>query len=480
MEPATDPVERRPAELGLWDAVSVIVGIVVGVSIFKAPPTVFSNVGTVWQGLVVWALGGVVALVGALCYAELASAYPGSGADYIYLTRAFGPLVGFLFAWTRLAVILTGNIAALSYVFADYAVGLFAGDARQAVWFACAAVVALTIFNVLGLKTGKSLQNVLSVAKVLGLGSLLVTGLVKGGAAAAAGAGVASGAGAGWSDRLPVTGPGFGLAMVLVLYAYGGWNDAVFVAADVREPRRNMPRALILGTLLIAVLYVLVNAAFVSALGFAGLRASSTPAADVLGLWLGSRGVAGMSLLVMVSALGAVSGLILAGSRLHATVGADYRIFSWMGTWNRQLNAPVHSLLAQAGVSLLLIVGVGTEAGRGAIDRGVTAVGLPALPWKEYSGGFDTLVAGTSPLFWFFFLLTGVSVLVLRRRDPDRPRPFATPLYPLVPLIFIGVSGYMLYASVAYARALSLMGLVPLVLGVPLFLVRGARAEGRG
>ena len=211
----------------------------------------------------------------ALCYAELATTYPGSGADYIYLTRAFGPLVGFLFAWTRLAVILTGNIAALSYVFADYAVGLFAGSTRQAVWFACAAVGGLTLFNVLGLKFGKSLQNVLSVAKVLGLGSLLVTGLVKGGAAgmggaAAAGAGVAGGAG--WSDSLPVTGPGFGLAMVLVLYAYGGWNDAVFVAADVREPRRNMPRALILGTLLIAVLYLLVNGAFVSALGFAGLR----------------------------------------------------------------------------------------------------------------------------------------------------------------------------------------------------------------
>ena len=146
----------------------------------QGAPTVFSNVGTVWQGLVVWGLGGVVALVGALCYAELATTYPGSGADYIYLTRAFGPLVGFLFAWTRLAVILTGNIAALSYVFADYAVGLFAGSTRHAVWFACAAVVALTIFNVLGLKTGKSLQNVLSVAKVLGLGSLLVTGLVKG------------------------------------------------------------------------------------------------------------------------------------------------------------------------------------------------------------------------------------------------------------------------------------------------------------
>ena len=321
MEPERETIEKRPAELGLWDAVSVIVGIVVGVSIFKAPPTVFANVGSPWAGVAVWGLGGLVALAGALCYAELASAYPGSGGDYLYLTRAFGPLVGFLFAWTRLAVILTGNIAALAYVFADYAVGLFAVDARLAVWFACAAVGGLTLFNVMGLKTGKTLQNLLSAAKVLGLAGLLVAGLVKGGGAA-------------WSAREPVSGPGFGLAMILVLYAYGGWNDAVFVAADVREPKRNMPRALALGTLLIAGLYILVNAAFVSSLGFAGLRGSRTPAADVLGLWLGNRGVTGMSLMVMVSALGAVSGLILAGCRLHASVGADYRIFAWLGRWN--------------------------------------------------------------------------------------------------------------------------------------------------
>ncbi|HUE14060.1 MAG TPA: amino acid permease, partial [Planctomycetaceae bacterium] len=412
MEPEGDPTKRLPAELGLWDAVSVIVGIVVGVSIFKAPPAVFSNVGSPWEGIVVWGLGGLVALAGALCYAELATTYPGSGGDYLYLTRAYGPLVGFLFAWTRLAVILTGNIAALAYVFADYAVALFAGDPRSAVWFATAAVVGLTLFNVLGLKVGKSLQNLLSALKVLGLAGLLITGLVKGSAVS-------------WGASQPVQGPGFGLAMILVLYAYGGWNDAVFVAADVREPRRNLPRALILGTLLITALYVLVNVAFVSALGFAGLRSSRTPAADVLGLWLGDRGVAGMSLLVMVSALGAVSGLILAGSRLHASVGADYRIFSWMGRWNTRLNSPVYSLVAQACVSLLLIVGVGTEAGRGAIDRVLTGIGLPALPWGQYEGDFETLVAGTSPLFWLFFLLTGVSLLVLRRRDRGRPRPFS-------------------------------------------------------
>lgn len=464
MDPRREPTVKRPAELGLWDAVSVIVGIVVGVAIFKAPPAVFSNVVSPWQGVAVWGLGGLVALVGALCYAELATRCPGSGGDYLYLTRAYGPIVGFLFAWAQLVAILTGSIAALAYVFADYAVALFDCDPRAAVWFACAAVAGLTLFNVLGLRVGKSLQNLLTVAKVAGLAGLVVIGLLKGSATS-------------WHASQPVSGPGFGLAIILVLYAYGGWNDAAFMAAEVREPRRNMPRALILGTLLITVLYVLVNIAFVHALGFAGLRGSRAPAADVFGLWLGERGVAGMSLLVMVSALGAVSGLILTGSRVHASVGADHRIFSWMGRWNRRFNSPVCSLVAQACVSLVLIVGVGTGVGRDAIDSALIGIGLQALPWDQYEGGFDTLVAGTAPVFWFFFLLSGISLILLRRRDQGQQRPFTTPLYSLVPLIFITVCGYMVYVSVAYARAVCLLGVIPLLIGIPLFLIssRGAK-----
>ncbi len=466
MESEFDPTVGKRAELGLWDAVSVIVGIVVGVSIFKVPPVVFGNVGSAWAGIVVWCVGGVVALIGALCYGELATTYPGSGGDYVYLTQAYGPIAGFLFAWTRLTVIMTGNIAALAYVFADYAVNLCGYQPRTAVWFAAGAVVALTVFNILGMKVGKSLQNLLTAAKVVGLGGLLAIGLTKGNAGS-------------WATSEPAAGPGMGLAMILVLYAYGGWNDAALVTADVRDARRNMPRALILGTLLVTLLYVLVNAAFVQALGFSGLRGARAPAADVFGLWLGARGAAGMSLLVMVSALGAVSGLILTGSRLHASLGADYRIFSWMGRWNPRLDSPVRSLIVQACISLLLIVGVGTDAGRDSIDRALTACGLPSLPWAQYKGGFDTLVAGTSPIFWLFFLLTGVSLIVLRIRDRDRPRPFSTPLYPLVPLTFIAASGYMLYASVDYAKGLSLLGIVPLLLGIPLFLVSGRKPNAR-
>jgi amino acid transporter len=150
-----------------------------------------------------------------------------------------------------------------------------------------------------------------------------------------------------------------------------------------------------------------------------------------------------------------------------------------MGHWNARFNSPVRSLLTQAGVSLLLIVGVGTDAGQSTIDHALKAVGLSELPWAEYRGGFNTLVAGTTPVFWLFFLMTGVSLLVLRFKDRQRPRPFTTPLYPVVPLVFIAVCGYMLYASLVYARALCLLGVVPLLIGIPLFLISCRRQDSR-
>ncbi len=462
MDSQGDPLPTRRAELGLWDAVSVIVGIVVGVSIFTVPHTVFSNVDAAWKGVGVWCVGGFVALVGALCYGELAATYPGTGGDYIYLSRAYGPLAGFLFAWSWLTTVLTGNIAAMAYVFAEYAVRLFRCDQATAVWFAAVAVIIVTFFNVMGLTAGKLLQNLLSVAKVLGLAGLLATGLWKGSASS-------------WHASQPVDGPGIGLAMIVVLFAYGGWNDSALVTADVRQPRRNMPRALIIGTLLVTALYVLVNIAYVHALGFIGLRSAQAPAADVLGLWLGSKGAAGMSLLVMVSALGAVNGLVLTGSRLHARLGADYRIFSWMGRWNSRFNSPVRSLVTQACVSLLLIMAVGTDLGRDSIDHGLMAIGLSSLPWKKYDGGFNTLVVCTAPVFWSFFLLTGISLFVLRRKDRARERPFTVPLYPVVPLIFIVACCYMLYSSVVYARALCVLGAVLLLIGIPLFAISGRK-----
>jgi amino acid transporter len=457
--------DRPPAALGLWDVVSIIVGIVVGTGIYETPPRVFNQVAGPAQALGVWAVCGLLALIGALCYAELATAYPRTGGDYVYLGRAFGPWLGFLFGWAQLAVLLTGSIGMMAYVFADYAVGLGPVDlfgvhiqvARdQGVYAALAAVAGLTVVNLLGLAFGKWTQNLLTLAKVVGLGGILVAGFGWPAPPSAAELTVPSG---------PIM---LGLAMIFVLYTYGGWNDAAFVAAEMRDAQRNIPRALILGTSLVTVVYVLVNAAYLWSLGFDGGRRSSAIAADVLAVPLGERGRQAMCLLVMISALGAANGLIFSGARVYASLGTDHRVFAWLGRrWGRR-HTPAGAMLAQAAICLTMIAVVGTEWGRGGINGLVESLGGKALQWEGH-GGFDTLLMSTAPVFWLLFLLTGLSVFVLRERDGISSRPFRVPLYPYLPLIFCCTSAYMLYSAINYAGAFSLVGAGLLLIGLPLY-----------
>jgi APA family basic amino acid/polyamine antiporter len=452
------------ARLGLWDAVSVIVGIVVGAGIYETPPLVLKNVPGPWTALGVWAVVGALSLAGALCYAELATAYPRSGGDYVYLTRAYAPWVGFLFGWAQLAVIVPASIGMMAYVFADYAAHF--GGLGPAGTFGCAAlaVVLLTFLNALSVPLGKRAQNVLSAAKVLGLGGLLLAGFLRHPALV--------------TPAAPPPGGSLAFALVLVFLTYGGWNDAAYVAAEVRDGRRNIPRALVLGTLAVTALYLLVNAAYLWALGFDGARRSQAVAADVLERPLGTGGAGAISLLVMASALGAVNGLVFTGSRLSSTLGSDYTLFAWMGRWHPRLRSPVAALLTQAGISLGLMALAGTAPGRSAVDALVAWVGLAGMEWEGH-GGFETLLRCTAPVFWLFFLLTALSLFVLRFREPGVPRPFRVPLYPLVPLIFCGTCAYMLYGAVGYAGPLGLVGAALLLAGMPLFLLSGRRAAAR-
>jgi amino acid transporter len=456
-----DQPHQQPAgqRFGLGDTVSIIVGIVVGTAIFRSPPLVFQNVASAWGALGVWLLGGGLCLCGAFCYAELATTYPRNGGDYEYLTRAFGRGVGFLFGWAQLTAILTGSIAAMGYAFADYAGQLWPLTPGGKAGLAAGVVTLLSLANAVGVGVGKSLQNLLSGAKVLGLALVVIVGL-------------------GWGEQplfasaetLPIAGPGLGLALVFVLYAYGGWNAAAFVAAEVRNQQRNLPRALLLGIGGITLLYLAVNLAYLKTLGFAAAREATTPAAAVAQQVLGDWSAKAISVLVMVSALGAINGMILAGAQIFATMGEDFWLFAWLGRRTRQTAAPAAAVLLQGAIAVLLTVAVGTETGRTSIDLVLKAGGLSGLPWDKYFGGFETLVAGTAPVFWIFFLLTGVALFVLRSKDPDRARPFSVPWYPLPPLVFCATCGYMLYSSLEYAKLLTLLGLVPVILGIPVFL----------
>lgn len=447
--------------LGVWDAVSIIIGIVIGAGIYETAPRVLANTSGPVEALLVWSAGGALSLIGACCYGELASAYPRSGGDYVYLTRAFGAPVGFLFGWAQLAVILTGSIGMMAYVFADYAAALFRIDGLVATLLACGAVVLLTLLNVVGTSAGTRAQNALAWLKLAGIAGIVVAGVVAAG-----------------SDRgdLPTresggggAGGALGLAMIFTLYTYGGWNDAAFVAAEVKNPRRNMPRALLLGTLLITVVYLLVNIAILAGLGFQRASTSTAVAAELVSAVLGPSAGVAMSILVMISALGAVNGLIFTGSRIYSSVGADYPSLSWIGRWHPKWGTPATSLLVQLAIALGLIGVVGTATGRGVIDVGLGALGLAPAQWSGH-GGFDTLLQCTAPIFWGFFLLTSVSLFVLRYREPRRPRPFRVPLYPLVPLIFTVTCLFMLVSAIQYAGTLTLVGLVPLLLGVPVYL----------
>lgn len=433
--PLQEPLPVKP-QLGLWDAVSIIVGIIVGVGIFQTPSTVFKMAPGPWEGLAVWVLGGLFVLTGALCFAELASAYPRSGGEYVYLSRAYGPASGFLFAWAQLAVIRAGSITTFAYVFADYAGHLWHLGSLEATLLASLAIAVLTIINILGVTLGTRTQNLLTVAKVAGLVGIVVAGLM-------AQEGDLAAEPAAWEDI-----GWLASALIFVLWTYSGWHEAAYIVMEIRNRRRNVPLALCLGTAGVTLIYFLVNGAILLGLGFEKARASTAPVTDLVALVSGGPGARAVSVLVMVSALGAMNGMIFTSARIYAEMGADHRLFAFLSYWNPRWGTPIRSLTVQGVLSILMALAAG-------------------LIWRK---GFDAMVEGTSAVFWLFFLITAMALIVLRFKDRELERPFRVPGYPVVPLIFAAGCAYMLYSSVNYAPLLSLIGLGTIAVGVPVYL----------
>jgi len=468
MTTSNPPQGSVQSHLGLWDAVSIIVGIVIGAGIYETAPTILNFAGSPAKAMLAWTLGGLLSVIGALCYAELATTYPRQGGDYFFLERAFGPWAAFLFGWSQLTVIMSGSIGLMAFIFADYAVRLFGTDEAAAPWLAVAAVAAVSAANIFGLKTGQRTQNVLTALKVLGLAAIVIAGFgwpqTGGAQGVSAVAGVISPPPAGL----------FAVAMILVLYTYGGWNDAAFVVAEMKDKNRNIPRALLLGTGGVAVVYLLINAAYLNALGYDGARNAKAIAAEVLQGPCGDAGARAMSLLVMISALGALNGMTLTGARIYAAAGNDFALFAPLGRWHPRLGTPVAAVTLQGAFAAGMMLVVGTEAGRAMVNTALGWIRFEALKWEGH-GGFDTLLKCTAPVFWLFFLAVGVALFVLRAKDRGRERPFQVPLFPLLPLIFCGTCGWMLYRATDYAGKLSWLGLIPVALGAAVFLLSGQR-----
>lgn len=421
----------KPA-LFLGDAIAIIVGVVVGAGIFETPALVAGNVSSPAIFLGSWVLGGVVSLIGALCYAELATTYPDAGGNYTYLKRAYGQPIAILFAWARMTVIQTGSIALLAFVFGDYASQLFQLGAYSSSIYAALAIGGFTALNLVGLRQGKGTQNWLTSAKVLGLLLVILIGLFFANASAAPP-----------SPASPATSSG-GLAMVFVLLSYGGWNEAAYISAEIHNYQRNILRSLLWSLGIITAIYLLINLAYLKGLGLAGMAQSEAVAADLLRRVLGEPGAILISGLVALCTLGSVNATIFTGARTNYALGRDAARFGFLGRWQATANTPNTALLVQGAIALGLVI-------LGTITR----------------NGFKTMVDYTAPTFWFFFLLSSLSLLLLRIRDPETPRPFRVPLYPVLPLLFCAACAYLLYASLVYTGIGAIVGVIVVVLGIP-------------
>ncbi|OKH24635.1 APC family permease [Chroogloeocystis siderophila] len=424
-------IAPEPA-LAFGDAIAIIVGIVIGAGIFETPALVAANSGNGIVALGAWVLGGLISLLGALCYGELATTYPHTGGNYYYLLRAFGKPVAFLFAWARMTVIQTGSIALLAFVFGDYASQLFRLGTYSPSIYAALAIALLTGLNLIGVQQGKVAQNWLTAAKVLGL--LLVVGV---------------GLAATIKPPQPTTissESSLGLVMIFVLLSYGGWNEAAYISAEIRNVRRNMVRSLVWSLGIITAIYLLINLAYLRGLGLAGTAGSQAVAADLMRAAFGTPGAVFISFLIAISTLGATNATIFTGARTNYALGQDFAGFNFLGRWQRGGNTPAGALLVQGAVSLVLVL-FGTLAPR---------------------NGFETMVEYTAPVFWFFFLLSVMTIFVLRQREPQVRRPFHVPFYPVTPLIFCIICIYLLYSSVTYTGIGALLGLVVVISGIPI------------
>jgi amino acid transporter len=426
--------------LSVGDGVFLTVGMVIGVGIFKAPSIVAGNTSSTAEFLFAWLLGGVISLCGALVYAELSSRHPETGGEYTFLNQGLGRGAGFLFAWSRMTVIQTGAIAAVAFVFGEYASEIFRLGEHSVAIYAALSVLALTLLNFAGTLESKMLQKVMETALIAGLLFLAGAGFFAGGTP---------------KPAAPAAGGGdFLFAMMFVFFTFGGWNEAAYLAGEVREPRRNMLKILVGGIVAVTLLYLLVNVGYLAALGQGGIAASKAVGADVMRLVAGEPGAVLLSFIVCVSAITTINAAIFTGARTNFAMGRDYPMFRKLGDWREKGSTPANALILQGAITLVLI-------------------GAAAMTARD---GFDAMVAYTAPVFWTFFLLTGVTLFVFRIRKSQSD--FKIPGYPVIPLVFCAMCGFMLWKAVAYVfnphygpkfGNLVLAGLLVMAAGIPLY-----------
>ena len=423
----------------LPDATAMVVGIIIGASIFVQPSEITRLVPSAVGIALVWTIAGVLTMVGALICAELSSAIPRTGGVYVFLRDIFGPATGFLWGWAMFVSMHTGILAAIAVVFARY-VGYFVPLGTTGIRLvAVAAVLGLSAFNCLGIRQGSRLQTIVTGAKLAAIALLIVGGLLLSpGADVSAFAEASADQLVGPSDIL--------LALVAGLFAFGGWHMVTYTAEETVDPERTIPRSLVLGTIIVTICYVALNVIYLRVLSIERVTASTRIAADAAEVLVGPVGATLVAALVIVSTFGALNGIILAGPRVYFSMAADGLLFRWAASLHPRFGTPARAILLQAAWACVLVM---TDSYRGLFTRVV---------YTE----------------WIFFGLLAVGIVMLRRRDDYRP-PFRMPWAPALSIGFALACGAIVINQIVADPVNSLVGLAAVAAGLPVYRLWLAR-----
>jgi basic amino acid/polyamine antiporter, APA family len=456
-EVAPDPADSTaPNDEGLvrglspLAATTLVAGAVIGSGIFVSPAIVAREVGAPGLSLAVWAVCGLLALAGGLCFAELGAAIPRSGGTYAFLARAFRVRwLPFLFGWAMFAVVLTGVMAAVATAFALYA-GQFLGRIMPyGVWtqrlVAIGCIAFLTALNCIGVQIGGRVQVLFTAAKVLGVSALIAAGLLLGGPYAGSLVPVLP------SSATSATLGAFGVAMIVALFAYNGWWYSTFVAGEVRDPERSIPRSIIGGMAVVLIVYLLANVVYLLVLPLDVLAASARPAADAMQVLVGPRGADFIAAAVMLSAFGTVNAQLLSVPRVYFAMARDGLFFDRVARVHPRFRTPATAILVQGAWASVLAL----------------------------TGTYQQIITYTAFPNYVFLSLAVVGLIVLRRREPDLPRPFRVPLYPLTPLLFLAIFGWYLVNSLMYSFRDTAVGIGLTLAGLPLYFYWARRSARR-
>jgi amino acid transporter len=454
MTGTTQAPETLPRRLGLWSAIAVVVGITIGSGIFRTPASVTNRLPGPLPVFGVWIAGGIVAMCGALTLAEVAAAFPDTGGIFVFIRKSWGRLPAFLFGWAELAIIRAAAVGAIATTFAEYllrVLGFDPGVAPYDSWVHYVAAVAIALIaalNYVGVRWGSLIQNVTTVAKYFGLLFIVVAAIVIG----------IPKTGGHFTPLMP---PGsfsiapFGLALVSVLWAYDGWADLAFISGEVKDPERNLPRALIFGTLAVIAIYILANIAYMGVMPVGEIRHSKLVAADVALRLIGPAGVTFIALTVMLSTLGTLNGSILTNPRVFFAMAADGLLFRKIADVHPRFKTPYVAIALTAVLGIIFVL------------------------LRTFEQLADSFVTAILP----FYALGVASIFVFRRRSAaEYSPPFKAPFYPIAPILFVLATAYLLVNALIDPSSrwptLAIFGVI--LAGIPVYYATVGRSAARG